>query len=106
VRASDPRRGGVTRPSGGRGPEPSRQRPVGGASPSINLLCRPVRMAIHARTVLPDTLHVDLLHIRADTGIPITELLLQGAILIARWHGRGGDQPEPTPPRGMGGQKR
>ncbi len=66
--------------------------------PSIILLCRRIGMGVHARTVLPDNLRRTLLHISADTGASLAELLIEGAILLARWHGRGEGLPAPRPP--------
>ncbi len=51
-----------------------------------------------ARVALPPNVHNLLRHLGVDLGIPVNELLLQGALLILHRHGRGAGLPEVKSP--------
>jgi hypothetical protein len=53
----------------------------------------------HARTLLPATVHSRLSHLSVDLHTSLADLLIQGAILLCRYHDRGGGLPEPMAPR-------
>jgi hypothetical protein len=46
--------------------------------------------ARHARTVLPAEVHARLCHLALDLGCSHAELLVDGAILVCRYHSQGG----------------
>lgn len=51
----------------------------------------------HARTVLPAAIHARLAHLAIDRQTTIAALLVEGAILVCRYHGDGEGLPEPLP---------
>jgi S-adenosylmethionine:diacylglycerol 3-amino-3-carboxypropyl transferase len=56
-----------------------------------------------ARTVrlsVPSILHDRLKHLAIDLGRPLNDIYLDGAILMARYHGAGEGLPEPLAPKG------
>ncbi len=53
--------------------------------------------ARHARTLLPAHVHRGLRRLGADLDRPLTELLVEGAILLLRFHGRAEGLPAPEP---------
>jgi hypothetical protein len=60
----------------------------------------------HARTVLPGVVHDELSHLAIDLQSTMGALLVDGAILLLRYHGRGDDLPEPPePPEPKGGAR-
>ena len=55
-------------------------------------------MTVQVRTFLSDDLHEALVHIKAKTRRSLADLLVDGAILLARFHDVGGSLPEPLLP--------
>ena len=53
----------------------------------------------HARTILPAEIHERLRHLSLDLRKPLADLLVQGAVLLLRYHDRGHGLPEPMAPR-------
>ncbi|MFI5302690.1 MAG: hypothetical protein ACHREM_31765 [Polyangiales bacterium] len=52
----------------------------------------------HARTQLPAVTHERLRHLSLRLGVPLHQLLAEGALLLLRYHGDGEGLPEPTAP--------
>lgn len=52
----------------------------------------------HARTILPGVVHDRLRHLALDLNTSLSDLLVDGAILLLKFHGRGESLPEPLPP--------
>jgi len=52
----------------------------------------------HVRTVLDPKLATALDYLKADLRMTVGELLVEGVILLARYHGRSDGLPEPTAP--------
>ena len=59
----------------------------------------PVLPDRHARTILPGIVHERLSHLAIDLHSTMGLLLVEGAVLLLRWHLMGDDLPEPTPPK-------
>lgn len=59
----------------------------------------------HARTLLPAVVHDRLRHLSLDLGRSLADLLVDGALLLLRFHDRGTDLPEPQPPIRKEGSK-
>lgn len=59
---------------------------------------RQANQSRHVRTVLPPKLATALDYLKADLGMTVGELLVEGVVLLARYHGRGDGLPEPTAP--------
>jgi hypothetical protein len=62
--------------------------------------------ARHARTLLPAEVHARLGHLALDLGVSLADLLVEGAVLVCRYHSQGDGLPEPMPPRAPGGGAR
>ena len=60
----------------------------------------------HARTILPALVHDRARHLALDLGISLADLLVEGAILVCRYHDRGHGLPEPTPPLAVANSER
>jgi hypothetical protein len=61
---------------------------------------RPAPSGRHAKTILPAEVHSRLGHLAIDLGCSQADLLVEGAILVCRYHSQGDGLPEPMPPRG------
>lgn len=59
----------------------------------------------HARTLLPPLIHERLRHLAFDLHTSLADLLVEGAVLLLRYHDRGRDLPEPTRPAQTNQQK-
>ena len=56
----------------------------------------------HARTILPAAVHERLRHLAVDRNTSLANLLVEGALLLLRYHGLGDGLPEPQPiPQGQ-----
>jgi len=51
------------------------------------------------RAALPPAIHAELKHLSVDLGRPIIDLMVDAAILLLRYHGRGAGFPEPELPK-------
>jgi hypothetical protein len=47
---------------------------------------------------LPPLVHERLRHLAFDLHTSLADLLVEGAVLLLRFHDKGGSLPEPTPP--------
>lgn len=56
------------------------------------------RTGRQARTVLPARVHAHLAHLAIELGTTLSALLVEGAILVCRYHGRGDALPGPMAP--------
>ena len=63
------------------------------------LPARPAPTDRQARTILPGKVHARLAHLAVDLGCTQADLLVEGAVLVCRYHGQGDGLPEPMPPR-------
>lgn len=52
----------------------------------------------HARTLLPALVHERLRHLSVDLDRSISDLLVDGAVMLLRWHGYSEGLPAPEPP--------
>lgn len=51
------------------------------------------------RAALPPEIHSEVKHLSVDLNKPVIDLMVDAAILLLRYHGRGAGLPEPLPPK-------
>jgi len=52
------------------------------------------------RAALPPPVYTAIKHLSVDLVVPVNQLLVEGALLLLRYHDRGAGLPEPMPPAG------
>lgn len=51
------------------------------------------------RADLPHPIYTSLRHLSVDLGEPMNKLVIDGLVLLLRYHDRGAGLPEPEPPK-------
>jgi hypothetical protein len=64
----------------------------------------PARTSITVRTSVPRDIHARLRHLALDLGVTLGDLMVDGAVLVLRYHERGEGLREPLPPKQDGNQ--
>ena len=60
----------------------------------------PTRPPRHVRTILPGVVHEQISHLAVELDRSIADLLIDGALLLLRYHGRSEGLPSPVAPKG------
>ena len=59
---------------------------------------QPAKPSRHIRTVIPAELHGRLAHLAIDLDTTMSALMIEGLLLLVRYHDRGDGLEEPTAP--------